>query len=213
MGESAIHEQLQHLFEEDLIDEIIKQGSQRHFELGEELIDVGQSITHFPIVLSGSLKVITEDENGNELLLYYLEMGDTCAMTLQCCLNHSKSKIRVIAEAESEAILVPIERMEEWIVRFPSWRRFIFNSYHERMNEMLEAIDNLAFKNLEGRLYTYLKDKAMITGSARLKTTHQQIASELNTSRVVISRLMKKLEQQNKITSERNCIRVSEFTD
>lgn len=206
-----INEKLQHLFEKELIDEIIKEGSQQTFQEGDELMDIGQTIKYFPIVINGSLKVMTEDKNGNELLLYYLEMGDTCAMTLQCCLSDSTSKIRVVAEDTTDVVLVPIQRMEEWIVKFASWRRFIFNSYHERLNEMLDAIDNLAFRNLEGRLYKYLKDKAMINGSSDLKITHFQIASELNTSRVVISRLMKKLEQQGKIRNERNCIRVTEF--
>lgn len=211
MSANLIREKLKHLFESELIDEIIKEGSQQTFQEGDELMDIGQTIKYFPIVINGSLKVMTEDKNGNELLLYYLEMGDTCAMTLQCCLSDSTSKIRVVAEDTTDVVLVPIQRMEEWIVKFASWRRFIFNSYHERLNEMLDAIDNLAFRNLEGRLYKYLKDKAMINGSSDLKITHFQIASELNTSRVVISRLMKKLEQQGKIRNERNCIRVTEF--
>lgn len=211
MNDQQIREQLNHLFEEALIDEVIKEGTHHTFKGGDELMDIGQPIQQFPIVINGSLKVMTEDENGNELLLYYLEMGDTCAMTLQCCLNDSTSKIRVVAENTTDVVLVPIQRMEEWIVKFASWRRFIFNSYHERLNEMLEAIDNLAFRNLEGRLYKYLKDKAMISGTSDLKITHYQVATELNTSRVVISRLMKKLEQQGKITSDRNCIRVTEF--
>ena len=134
-------------------------------------------------------------------------------MTLQCCLNDTKSKIRVVAEDTTEVVLIPIKRMEEWIVKYGGWRRFIFNSYHERLNEMLDAIDNLAFQNLEDRLYKYLKDKAMINGSADVKTTHREIANELNTARVVISRLMKKLEQNGKIESDRNCIRVTEFKD
>lgn len=211
MDHNQIRQQLGHLFETELIDEIVKEGTHHFFETGEELIDIGQTIKNFPIVITGSLKVMTEDEKGNELLLYYLEMGDTCAMTLQCCLHNSLSKIRVVAEDACEVILIPIQRMEEWIIKFSSWRRFIFNSYNERLNEMLEAIDNLAFQNLEGRLYKYLKDKAMISGSSDLKITHSQIAGELNTSRVVISRLMKKLEQQGKIRNERNCIRITEF--
>lgn len=211
MNKQEIREKLENLFEEELIEQIIREGNVTQFDSGHELMDIGQEIRFFPIVINGSLKVMTENEEGQELLLYYLEMGDTCAMTLQCCLSDAKSKIRVVAEAPTDLILVPIQRMEEWIVKFASWRHFIFNSYHERLNEMLEAIDNLAFENLEGRLYKYLKDKAMITGSPKLKITHAQIATELNTSRVVISRLMKKLEQQEKIRHDRSCIMVNEL--
>ncbi len=211
MNDQQIREQLTHLFEPALLVEIVKEGTHHIFKEGDELMDIGQPIRHFPLVINGSLKVMTENDQGQELLLYYLEMGDTCAMTLQCCLNDTKSKIRVVAEEATKVILIPIKRMEEWIVKYASWRRFIFNSYHERLNEMLDAIDNLAFQNLEDRLYKYLRDKAMVNGTAEVKTTHREIATELNTARVVISRLMKKLEQQGKISSDRNCISVTEF--
>lgn len=213
MEKKIIEQKFAHLFENDLIEEISKVGALQSFQSGAELMDIGEEVKYFPLVAQGSLKVMTEDSEGHELLLYYLEMGDTCAMTLQCCLGSTRSKIRVVAEEPTDVVLLPIGLMEEWIAQYPAWRRFIFSSYHERLNEMLEAIDKLAFQNLEERLFDYLKDKAMINGSAELKTTHKQIAHELNTSRVVISRLMKKLEQQGKISSDRNCIQVKEFMD
>ncbi len=199
------------LFEAPLIEEILQLGDFKEFESDDELMDIGQDITHFPLIISGSLKVMTENENGNELLLYYLEMGDTCAMTMQCCLKSSKSKIRVTAEDLTKVVFIPVHKMEEWIVKYPSWRRFVFDSYNNRLNEMLESIDNLAFTNLEGRLYKYLKDKALINSSSELKITHHQIAADLNSSRVVISRLMKKLENEGKITQDRNWVLVKEF--
>ena len=211
MDDKLIKQQFEFLFEQPLIEEVLQLGNLKEFDLGDEIMDIGQEITHFPLVVSGSLKVMTEDENGNELLLYYLEMGDTCAMTLQCCLKNSKSKIRVTAEDITKVVFIPIRKMEEWIVQYPSWRRFVFDSYNNRLNEMLESIDNLAFTNLEGRLYKYLKDKAMVAGNAELRITHHQIAHELNSSRVVISRLMKKLEIQGKITQDRNRISVLEL--
>lgn len=199
------------LFEAPLIEEILQLGDFKEFESDDELMDIGQDITHFPLIISGSLKVMTENENGNELLLYYLEMGDTCAMTMQCCLKSSKSKIRVTAEDLTKVVFIPVHKMEEWIVKYPTWRRFVFDSYNNRLNEMLESIDNLAFTNLEGRLYKYLKDKALINSSFELKITHHQIAADLNSSRVVISRLMKKLENEGKITQDRNWVSVKEF--
>ncbi|MGB3183343.1 MAG: Crp/Fnr family transcriptional regulator [Cyclobacteriaceae bacterium] len=211
MDIAYVKDQIEYLFSPELIDEITKAGDYREFDAGAELIDIGQQISHFPILLSGSIKIMTEDEEGNELLLYYLEMGDTCAMTLQCCLRDSKSKVRAVAEEPVRIIMVPVELMEDWIVRHQSWRRFVFDSYNNRLSEMLEAVDNLAFSNLEERLYKYLRDKALINSSSRLRITHHQIASDLNTSRVVISRLMKKLEEQGKITHDRNVVDINEF--
>ncbi len=208
---TLVKQHFEFLFEEPLIEEILKFGDFKEFNIDNELMDIGQEITHFPLVVSGSLKVMTEDETGNELLLYYLEMGDTCAMTLQCCLKSSKSKIRVTAEDITKVVFIPVQKMEEWIVKYPTWRRFVFDSYNNRLNEMLESIDNLAFTNLEGRLYKYLKDKAMVASNAELKITHHHIAHELNSSRVVISRLMKKLEHEGKITQDRNKVVVSEL--
>lgn len=211
MAHTLIKQQFEFLFEDALIDEILKLGEFKEFDVDDEIIDIGQQITHFPLVVSGSLKVMTEDEKGNELLLYYLEMGDTCAMTMQCCLKSSKSKIRVTAEDITKMVFIPVKKMEEWIVKYPSWRRFVFDSYNNRLNEMLESIDSLAFTNLESRLYKYLKDKALVNSSPELKITHYQIADELNSSRVVISRLMKKLENEGKITQDRNRVSINEF--
>jgi CRP/FNR family transcriptional regulator len=212
METETVQKQFEFLFEKELIDEIAELGQQKDFNVGDELMDIDQEITQFPLVLQGSLKVMTENEEGNELLLYYLEMGDTCAMTLQCCLKNTRSKIRVTAEGQTSVIFIPVNKMEEWIVKYSSWRRFVFDSYNNRLNEMLEAIDSLAFQNLEERLYKYLKDKVMVNGSPELKITHQQIAMDLNSSRVVISRLMKKLEQQEKIKQDRNRIVFKEFS-
>lgn len=211
MMDTLIKRQFEFLFEEELIDEILKLGDFKEFAIDQEIMDIGQEITHFPLVISGSLKVITEDEKGNELLLYYLEMGDTCAMTMQCCLKSSRSKIRVTAEDITKVVFIPVQKMEEWIVKYPTWRRFVFDSYNYRLNEMLESIDNLAFTNLEGRLYKYLKDKSLINSSPELRITHHQIADELNSSRVVISRLMKKLEHEGKIKQDRNKVVVTEL--
>lgn len=199
------------MFEDKLLQELEHIGVPKKYTAGEELISNGQTITSFPIVLSGSVKVFTENEEGQELLLYYLEMGDTCAMTLQCCMGNSKSNISAVAEINSELIMVPVQQMEDWLVRYPSWRRFILNSYHERLREMQEAVDNLAFYDLKDRLVKYLRDKALVNGTGMLSLSHGTIANELNTSRVVISRLLKKLENDGLIEIGRNNVKVREF--
>ncbi len=174
-------------------------------------MSIGQKISHFPIVLNGSIKVITENEDGNELLLYYLELGDTCSMTLQCCMGHSVSKITAVAETATEIIMIPVSKMEEWVVKYPTWRQFTFNSFQERIDELLQSVDNLAFNDLENRLYAYLKDKAVVTSSEVLHITHQKIATELNTSRVVVSRLMKKLEKNGQLKMNRKSIHLTQL--
>ena len=161
--------------------------------------------------MEGAIKVMREDKDGDELLLYFLERGDTCAMTLSCCLGQTKSEIRAVAERDTKLIMIPIEKMEEWTSKYKSWRDFVFESYHARLNEMLETIDTIAFMNMDQRLMKYLQDKAKINQNEVIAATHQQIAYDLHTSRVVISRLLKKLEIDGRIKLQRNSIEVLEL--
>ncbi len=209
--DKALKEAYHFIFEEELIEEISKCGVLRNFIEGEKILEIGDFVTAMPLLLEGAIKILREDEDGDELLLYFLERGDTCALTLSCCLGQTQSKIRAVAERETKLIMIPIEKMEEWISRFKSWRNFVFESYQSRLNEMLETIDTLAFMNMDQRLMRYLRDKAKINQSERLSVTHQQIAYDLHTSRVVISRILKKLELEEKIKLHRNAILVQEL--
>lgn len=199
------------IFEEELLEEISNVATYKEFKANDYLIEIGDAIQTMPLLLNGAIKILREDENGDELVLYFLERGDTCAMTLTCCLGNSKSKIRANAETNGSLLMIPISKMEEWLTKYKSWRNFVFESYNIRLNEMLEAIDSLAFMNLEERLYKYLTDKVKVLGTPNLSTTHLEIATELHTSRVVISRLLKALEIQGKIKINRNKIEVLEF--
>ena len=200
-----------YIFEEELLEEISRIGIYRQFSANDYLIEIGDYIKSMPLLLKGAIKILREDEKGDEFLLYFLEKGDTCAMTLTCCMGQSKSKIRAIAETDGTLIMIPIEKMEEWLTKYKTWRNFVFDSYSIRLNEMLEAIDTLAFMNLDERLYKYLTDKAKVLGKTEIQTTHQEIAYEMNTSRVVISRLLKALELKGKIKLNRNNIEILEF--
>jgi len=208
-----LYERFSYLFEPELINEICANGQLRTFKEDEVLVDIGDTITHMPLVVSGSVKIMTEDKEGAELLLYYLELGDTCTVTLNCCTNKSKSTIRATAETQTELLFVPVSFMEEWMVKYKSWRNFILDSYNSRLNEMVSAIDNIVFNSLEERLVKYLRDKAWITKSATLDISHQQIANDLHSSRVVISRLMKKLEKDGIIAQARQRVDFLEFMD
>lgn len=195
-------------FEEDLLKEIDETGTLKNFKEGDKLIEIGDYVTAMPLLLTGAIKILREDKDGDELLLYFLESGDTCAMTLSCCLGQTRSEIRAVAERDATVIMIPIAKMEEWTSKYKSWRNFVFESYHSRLTEMLDTIDTIAFLNMDQRLMKYLRDKAMINQNEMLQVTHQQIAYELHTSRVVISRLLKKLEIEGKIELQRNSIKV-----
>lgn len=208
-----LYERFSYLFEPELINEICGNGQLRAFKEDEVIVDIGDTITHMPLVVSGSVKIMTEDKDGAELLLYYLELGDTCTVTLNCCTSNSKSTIRATTETKTEILFVPVSFMEEWMVRYKSWRNFILDSYNSRLNEMVSAIDNIVFNSLEERLVKYLRDKAWIAKSASLDISHQKIANDLHSSRVVISRLMKKLEKNGTIAQARHRVDFLEFMD
>lgn len=196
----------EHLFEDALLQEINDIGDYKEIPEGFKLMEVGQYIKAMPLLINGAIKILRDDDDGDELLLYFLEKGDTCAMTLSCCMSNTKSEIRAIAELDTQLIMVPISKMEEWTVKYKSWRDFVFKSYHNRLMEMLSTIDSIAFLKMDERLLKYLKDKSAITKSDIINSTHREIAYELHSSRVVISRLLKTLENQNKIKLNRNSI-------
>ena len=194
------------IFEEALLEEITRVGTLREVPADFELMDIGEPIKGVPLMLSGAIKISREDINGDELLLYYLEEGDSCTMTMAWEMGQQKSQIRALTELPSQLIMVPLSAVEDWSSRFPSWRKFIFQSYHKRMEELLATVDSIAFDQLEKRLWAYLVEKKRITKMNTLSITHQTIAQEMHSSRVVISRLLKRLEVDQKIRLHRNAI-------
>jgi len=203
-----LKENFTNIFEDALIEEINDVGTLKKVKEGEKLIEIGDYVRSMPLLISGAIKILREDDDGDELLLYFLERGDTCAMTLTCCLGQTKSEIRAIAELDTTLIMIPIQKMEEWTGKYKSWRNFVFQSYHERLTEMLETIDSIAFYNMDERLVKYLQNKQKVTNDSLINSTHQEIAYELHTSRVVVSRLLKKLESMGKIELYRNSIKI-----
>ncbi len=198
-----------HIFEKDLIEEISNLGAYKALSNGELIINIGDNMTHIPLILNGAVKVIREDRKGEEITLYFLEKGDTCAISFVNCINKRKSILKAITEKETEAVFIPVNKIDEWLKKYETWRHFIIDSYHMRLIEMVEAIDSLAFMRLDDRLYKFLSDKVKIMKDSVLKITHQEIADDLNTSRVVVSRMLKQLENEGKITIRRNRIIVN----
>lgn len=195
-------------FEAELIDEINEKAKIIAFDIGEILIDMGQQITHMPILLDGAIKIMRDDYEEGELLLYFLERGDTCAMSMACCLGNKRSNIRATGEVSGSVIMIPVIYMDSWLAKYSSWRKFVFDSYNNRLEEMLEAIDNLAFKDMAGRVKNYLLNVATINNGNVVNKTHLEIAQELNTSRVVVSRILKKLEKEDFLKLNRNNITI-----
>ena len=194
------------VFEEDLINEIADVSVLREFKEGDVLIDFGDYIKRMPLLINGAIKILREDFDEGELLLYFIEKGDTCAMTMACCMGETKSEIKAVAETDGKVVMIPVNKMEEWLGKYKSWRNYVFNSYNNRLKEMLSAIDNLAFMNMNDRLLSYLVEKVKINNSREIHNTHQEIAYDLHTSRVVISRLLKALENEGKIVLNRASI-------
>lgn len=200
-----------YLFDDEILQNIFEFSKLIEFQKHDIIIDIGQELNFVPLLLTGNIKVLREDSNGDELLLYVLESGDTCAMSLTCCMSRSFSRIRAIAGTDVKVIMIPVAQMRQWFNTNESWRSFILQSYQVRFDEILETIDTLEFMKMDQRLLKYLTDKVKLASSTRLEITHLEIAEDLHTSRVVISRLLKQLEKENKIKLARNSITVLVF--
>jgi CRP/FNR family transcriptional regulator len=199
------------LFEPELLDEIKQIGTCNMLSADTVILDYGDKISAMPLLISGAIKILRQDSHGDELALYYLERGDTCSMTVTCCLHEKKSVIRAIAETDVRFITIPSEINKKWIQKYDGWMKFVFESYNHRFDELLNAVDELAFNNLQDRIRKYLKDQVLIKKTTRLDISHQDIAYDMHSSRVVISRILKKLENDNIIRISRNKIEVLEL--
>jgi CRP/FNR family transcriptional regulator len=195
-------------FEPALIEEIKKFGELKHFKEGDVIMDYGKYIRMMPLVIKGTLKVLKKEENGKEILLYYLSNNETCSMAYSCCLEEKKSDVRAIAEGDVDIIAIPHSKLDEWLCKYPGWKNYIMRSFSERFSELLKSIESIAFHKLDDRLIAYLKEKQRLSGSSVIKASHYQIADELATSRVVVSRLLKILENNGKILLYRNEIKL-----
>lgn len=197
-------------FEPALIREMQECGELKHFKEGDIIMDYGKYIRMMPIIVKGTIKVLRKDERGKEILLYYLESSESCSMAYSCCVEAKKSEVKAIAEDDVELIAIPHTKLDEWLCKYPSWKNYIMRSFNERFLELLKSIESIAFHKLDERLISYLKEKQRLSGSRLVKVSHYVIADELATSRVVISRLLKQLENDGKILLYRNEIKLLE---
>lgn len=191
-------------FEPALQKEMQEFGETKHFNEGDVIMDYGKYIRMMPMIIKGTIKVLRKNENGDEILLYYLSHLESCSMAYSCCMEAKRSEVKAIAEDDVELMAIPHQKLDEWLCKYPSWKSYIMNSFNERFLELLKTVELIAFHKLDERLVAYLKEKQRISGSSVIKTSHNLIADELATSRVVVSRLLKQLENEKKIILYRN---------
>lgn len=192
--------------ERGLQEEIAHVGKLMTFKTGEVIMDFGSYVKLIPLVIRGSIKVVREDDEGNEIFLYYLEPGHACTMSFTCCMMNKRSEIRTVAEDDTTIIGIPIRYMDDWMTRYQSWKNFVMLSYDNRLYELVRTIDTIAFKKMDERLLHYLEKKSKANRSEVINTTHQEIAYDLNASREAVSRLLKQLEKEGLVKLGRNKI-------
>lgn len=193
-------------FEPALIATIEKESVQKRFAPGEVIMRIGQYIKSTALVLEGQIKIYRENQDGGEFLMYYLGPGQACAVSMICALQSETSEITAIAEEETEVLLIPVQLMDDLMNQYKSWYQFVIQTYRSRFDELITVVDNIAFHNMDERLEFYLKRHAKNSGKNIIESSHQQIADDLNSSREVISRLLKKMEQRNLVKLHRNMI-------
>jgi CRP/FNR family transcriptional regulator len=196
------------VFEPKLLEEFEEKATEVNIKAGETILDYGQIVRSMPIIASGTVKVSRMDEDGKEILLYYVNAQESCAMTFTCCMEQFPSEIKAVAEDDVVMLTVPISVMDEWLRKYSTWKSFVMSTIRSRFNEMLHTIDQIAFQKLDERLKHYLQQKAKHSGSKLLNLSHEEIARDLATSRVVISRLLKKLENDDLLLLYRNQIKL-----
>jgi CRP/FNR family transcriptional regulator len=195
-------------FSKELIDEIESNATYQSIKSGEVIMRTGQYFKNTVLVLSGQIKIYREDDEGGEFLMYYLQPGQACALSMICATRNERSQIMAKVIDDAELMLIPLPLMDKWMMQHRSWYEFVIETYRSRFEEVLEVVDNIAFRAMDERLEFYLKRHQEACGCDEIKLSHQEIASDLNTSREVISRLLKKMEQRGLLKLHRNQIEV-----
>jgi len=192
------------LFQTLLKAEVKSYGQLKKFPAGSVIQQEDSYIKSIPLVLNGSLKVMRTDAAGHEILLYYITPGESCIMSFLGGIHNETSKIKATVEEDAEILFIPVEKASEWVKKFPEWTDFIFKLYHKRFEELLTAVNAIAFQKLDMRLLQLLKQKAELYQTKELKITHQQLADELGTAREAVSRVMKQMEIEGLVVLARN---------
>lgn len=196
------------LFEQGLLEEMTGKAILMNVSGGEVMINPDQPVLSVPLVLCGTFKVARVTDEGQEILLYYVKSGESCAMLLTFWMTTKVSLVKAVAEEDSVLLCLPLALADEWLVRYPSWKKFVMNTILDGFTGVIKSIDDVLFKRMDVRLVNYLKDKSRITNSTLINLTHQQISEDLGTNRVVVSRILKNLEHQKKVLLYRSQIKL-----
>ncbi len=194
-----------------VIEKLYDYGKSKIIRAGEVILEENSNIRAIPVVISGSLRVIRTDETGKEILLYNIRSGESCIMSFLGGMHHETSKVKAIAEEDTEILLVPVDKVSLLIREYPDWLDYIFRLYHKRFEELLEIVNAIAFKKVDERLLGLIKQKCESANSSVLSITHEQLANDLGTARVVVSRLLKQMEDEGMVKLGRNKITLNEF--
>ncbi|SEF56802.1 CRP/FNR family transcriptional regulator, anaerobic regulatory protein [Halpernia humi] len=197
---------LKDLFQSDLVKEIEDSGNLKHFAAGEVIVNMDAYIKNIPVVISGSIKVIRTEEDGREILLYYITPGESCIVSILSGMKNETSKIKAIVEEDAEIMLIPADKAKIWVKNYPDWTDFIFNLYQKRFEELLDVVNSVAFQKIDMRLLHLIKQKAQLYQTKEISVTHQQLADELGITREATSRVLKNMEKENLIILYRNKI-------
>lgn len=194
----------------ELIEKLYQFSIKKNFAAGSTILNENSSIRSIPIVTRGSIRVIRTEEDGREILLYYIKAGESCIMSFLGGLHNETSKVKVEVEEDADILFLPMDKVSLFIKEYPQWLDYIFRLYHKRFEELLEIVNAIAFKKVDERLLSLLRKKADLTQSATIQVTHEQLANELGTARVVVSRLLKQLEENGVVELGRNRILLNE---
>lgn len=189
-----------------IVSELKKHGTVRIMKQGDILLQENAFISSIPIILKGSIRVYQTDDDMREMLLYYLKEGETCIMSVFGAMYREMSKVKAVANEDSEVLLVPVDKLGYLVKEHPEWINYIFRVYHQRFQELLDLVNAVAFKKMDERLLNFIQRKTEIGRSPVIRITHEELANELGTARVVVSRLLKQMEKEGLIELGRNQI-------
>jgi CRP/FNR family transcriptional regulator len=195
-------------FEHDLVESMSEKAELREFQAGELMMKTGQNIRSTMLITRGLVKIFREDDEGNEFFMYYLQPGQACALSMICATRQETSQIMARAMTPTESISIPLEYMDKWMTQYKSWYHFVLESYRSRFEELLLTVDHIAFRNMDQRLLFYLKKQQETLKTNKFTISLTEIASDLNSSREVISRLVKKLSDKGLIRLDRNIVEI-----
>lgn len=200
-------------FEPGLVAEMANAAEIKYFREGESLVKTGQHFRSTLLLLEGLVKIFREDDEGNEFFMYYLQPGQACALSMIGASRREISEIKGLAVTDTEAISIPLDSMDRWMTEFRSWNRFVLDSYQVRFSELLATIDHIAFRHMDERLLFYLRKQRDTMKTSRIQVSATEIAADLNSSREVISRLLKQLAERGDIRMDRNLIELIRLDD